>query len=126
VLANIDGGEPHQFAWQIWHALNRRGTGWSADIKPMPEKPLEVGLTGMSIRCRNVPRENWHDNPTTAGGKLLKALGSGTEGFANVANAGTTFVAETDLSLSGDQFVVEIYPQPEPLTEHKTSSQNKP
>jgi hypothetical protein len=122
----IDDGEPHQFAWEIWHALNRQGTGWSADIKPMPEKSLLAGLTGMSIRCRNVPRENWHDNPTTAGGKLLKALGSGTEGFANVANAGTAFVAQSDQSLPDNEFVVEIYPQPKPLSEHQSTNQSKP
>lgn len=126
VLAKIDGAEPHQFAWQIWHALNRQGSGWSADIKPMPASREGFGLTGMSIRCRNVPRENWHDKPTTAGGNLLKALGSGTEGFANVANAGTTFAAETDLSLPDDQFVVEIHPQPKPLSEHKINSQSNP
>jgi len=126
VLANIDGGEPHQFAWQIWHALNRQGTGWSAEIKPLPATPLGAGLTGMVVRCLTVRAENWHDNPTTACGRLLKALLVGTEGFANVANAGTTFVAESDPSLPDDHFVVEIYPQPKPLTEHKSNSQSKP
>lgn len=126
LFKQIDGGEPHQFAWQIWHALNRQGTGWSADIKPMPEDPLKDSWTGMFVRCPNAPRENWLVNPTTAGGKLLKALGSGTEGFANVANWGTVFAAETDLSLSDDHFVVEIYPQPEPLTANKSNRQSEP
>jgi hypothetical protein len=114
VLADVDGGEPHQFAWQIWHALNRKGTGWSAEIKPLRAK---AGWTGMVARCRNVPTENWHDNPATACGALFKALGRGTEGFANVAGgAGSTFIGLSDPTLADDQFVVEVYPQPEALT----------
>lgn len=115
VLADIDGGEPHSFAWQIWHALNRPGTGWSAEIKPLQANA--GGWTGMVVRSRNVPTENWHDNPVTAAGALFKALGVGTEGFANVAGgAGSTFVGLSDPTLADDQFVVEVYPQPKPLT----------
>ena len=113
VLANIDGGEPHQFAWQIWHALNRPGTGWAAEIKQLPPK---AGWTGMVVRCRNPRENNWLTEPKTACGALLNALLYGTEGFANVANAGSTLEAETDPSLPDNQFVVEVYPQPEALT----------
>lgn len=112
VLANIDGGEPHQFAWQIWNALNRKGTGWSAEIKQLPPKP---GWTGVVVRCRNPRDDNWLTEPKTACGALLNALLHGTEGFANVADAGSTLVAESDPSMPDNHFVVEVYPQPKPL-----------
>jgi hypothetical protein len=117
VLARMDDGESHNFGWQIWYALNRLGTGWSAEIKELQPKE---GWTGMIVRCRN-PREdsNWHGNPTTACGALLNALSRGTEGFANVANGGTTFVIESDPSLPDNKFVIEVRPQPEPLTDQE-------
>lgn len=120
VLANIDGGEPHNFAWQIWHLLNRKGTGWSAEIKQLPVK---AGLTGMVVRCRNPREDSWLTEPKTACGALLNALLHGTEGFANVANAGSTFVAESDPSLPDNQFVVEVYLQPKALTAPAPSKQ---
>ena len=52
-------------------------------------------------------------------------MGRGTEGFANVANAGTTFVAESDPSLPDNEFIVEVYPQPKPLSEHNSNSDSR-
>lgn len=124
VLANIGGGEPHNFAWQIWHALNRKGTGWSAEIKQLHTP--RTGLTGMFVRCRNPREDNWLTDPKTACGALLHALLRGTEGFANVANVGSTFVAEGDSGLPDNEFVIEVYPQPEPLSEHQSSNPSKP
>jgi hypothetical protein len=126
VLANIDGGEPHQFAWQIWHALNRKGTGWSAEIKRL-HTPRTSSI-GMVVHCPNLREDNhWLTEPKTACGALLNALLHGTEGFANVAGgAGSTFVAESDPSLLDNEFVIEVYAQPKALTEHQSSSQSTP
>lgn len=117
VLANIDGGEPHQFAWQIWHTLNRPGIGWSAEIKQLENKsPWGTGM-GMVVRCRDLPEKNWMTKPDTACGALSRALLFGTEGFANVGGgAGSTFFSEPSPELPDSEFVIEVYPQPKPLT----------
>ncbi len=119
VLFSADGDEPHNFAWQIWYALNRKSTDWSAEIKQLPPK---AGWTGMVVRCRNPREDNWLTEPKTACGALLNALLRGTEGFANVANAGSTLEAESDSSLPDNQFVVEVYPQPKPLAGNPSTS----
>src|SRR5271166_1013692 len=116
----VDGGEPHQYAWQIWHTVNR-SPGWTAQIKHVEEKPPSplrpIFVTGIYIRCRTLPNsDDWLRTPKTACEALVDAVMQGTNG--------PPFGAPTDSdpTLGDDEIAIEVYTQPKPLIAPATPS----
>jgi len=109
----VDGGEPHQYAWQIWHTLNR-SPGWSAQIKRWEDKPPSippVAETGLHIRCRTLPdSSDWLRNPKTACEALVDAVMQGTDGPPSLGAP-----MDSDTTLGDNEFAIEISTQPKPL-----------
>ncbi len=109
---NIDAGEPHQFAWMIWHTL-RRTRGWSAEIKNLQERPSSVRSawkTGTVMRCRKLPIGDWISNPDTPCAAFASALLHSTDG----TNVSSGLISEEDWNLGDNLIVIEVHPQGSP------------
>lgn len=108
----VDGGEPHQYAWQIWHTLNR-SPGWSAQIKRWEDKPPSIPPvieSGLHFRCRALPHsDDWLKNPKTACEALVDAVMQGTNGppFAGPI--------DSDATLGDNELVIEVSTQPKAI-----------